>query len=1161
MTRAFRAAAAAFALAAPVACGDDDPVVPDPPRAASVEVVSGDGQAGFTGGALAEPVVVRVLGRDGNPFSGATVRFEPGDGHGSATPDSVVSAADGSASTSWTLGDAVGAQVLGATVPGGPRATLSATGLAPAGVMLAPSGASVPEGGVATLDIVVAPAPAAPIVVRYTLGADDNPETADADGDDYEHASSSVEIAAGDTGATIEIVTRDDDAIEPPREVFLLALDTPMAGSGYELGASASAAVTIEEGVCDRTPQVRDEIVRQAETDGCTGVGNEHLALILDLDLSMVVGRRQTGLAAAFSPCGGAVRDFAEIMGDFGSTRPAEAGRNPCEFGPEGKATGSRGPGHVQGAGEAIVALRDGDFAYLPGLETLSLAGNRLAELRAGVFSGLSTVRSLDLTHNELAELPGDVFSGLPNLELLSLFANRLATLPQGIFSGLSGLDSLAIGGNPLTELPDGVFSGLSDLDVLELTGTSLSRLPVAAFSDLSSLAELYLVGNRFSTLADRVFSGLSDLEVLRLDANHLATLPADVFSGLSGLSLLVLAQNPLGELPEGVFSELAQLDTLVLGLSPLTELPEGVFSGLSDLDFLYVVGTDLAALPANAFAGLSALEVLNLAGNQLATLPVGMLSDLSRLQVLNLAGNRLTALPAGMFAGLRPLKQLWLHGNPGAPFSLALEVERTDGDPLAPGPATLAVTIAEGAPFDMAVDLTSHGGSLSAGRVMLAAGSVRSTPFTATREAENQAAVYVSAGAPPPIPRGGAIRGIEIGTGDPIVLFVESSNRPPVIIRPIPPYVLGSGGRAAELTGTRYFRDPDGDVLVYTASSRDPAIAATVDDGRVTLAPRAEGTATFTLTATDPAGLAVRQTVPVTVTGTTGPESFDIQIALVDPGTESQNAALQRAAERWMAVLADTELPNVPIAEGGSVHCPESLLGPPPYRVAEVDDLMVLASIVEIDGPRGVLAAAGPCGIREGSLPYMGVLTMDAADLERLAESGNLDELALHEMGHVLGIGALWEVSGLLRNPSVPDSAGADTHFAGVLAVDAFDAAGGADYEGGKVPVENQAGGGSGDAHWRESVLDTELMTPFHNTGVANPFSAITIQSLADLGYTVDTDHAEPFQLPGTTAALRARPGRVIDLSGDVYRGPVVVVDENGRVVRLIRNQPRPRR
>ena len=97
-------------------------------------------------------------------------------------------------------------------------------------------------------------------------------------------------------------------------------------------------------------------------------------------------------------------------------------------------------------------------------------------------------------------------------------------------------------------------------------------------------------------------------------------------------------------------------------------------------------------------------------------------------------------------------------------------------------------------------------------------------------------------------------------------------------------------------------------------------------------------------------------------------------------------------------------------------MDCPEALLGPPPYRVAEVDDLMVLASIVEIDGPRGVLAAAGPCGIREGSLPYMGVLTMDAADLERLAETGNLDELALHEMGHVLGIGALWEVAGLLR-------------------------------------------------------------------------------------------------------------------------------------------------
>ena len=64
-------------------------------------------------------------------------------------------------------------------------------------------------------------------------------------------------------------------------------------------------------------------------------------------------------------------------------------------------------------------------------------------------------------------------------------------------------------------------------------------------------------------------------------------------------------------------------------------------------------------------------------------------------------------------------------------------------------------------------------------------------------------------------------------------------------------------------------------------------------------------------------------------------------------------------------------------------------------------------------------------------------------------------------------------------------------------------------------VPVENTGEEGTRDSHWRETVFVNELMTGFvGNAG--NPLSALTIASLADMGYTVNLAAAEPYTLPG---------------------------------------------
>ena len=142
--------------------------------------------------------------------------------------------------------------------------------------------------------------------------------------------------------------------------------------------------------------------------------------------------------------------------------------------------------------------------------------------------------------------------------------------------------------------------------------------------------------------------------------------------------------------------------------------------------------------------------------------------------------------------------------------------------------------------------------------------------------------------------------------------------------------------------------------------------------------------------------------------------------------------------------------------------------------------------------------------------------------------------------------------------NPSTPSNggvAGADTHFDGAAAIAAFNAAGGTAYTGGaKVPVENLLGEGSADSHWRESVLENELMTPELQSGTTNPLSAITIESLADLGYIVDSSGADSFT-PVFSAPVRVTVprGRILRLGNDTYLGPVNVVDHSGSVTRTI--------
>jgi Leishmanolysin len=278
----------------------------------------------------------------------------------------------------------------------------------------------------------------------------------------------------------------------------------------------------------------------------------------------------------------------------------------------------------------------------------------------------------------------------------------------------------------------------------------------------------------------------------------------------------------------------------------------------------------------------------------------------------------------------------------------------------------------------------------------------------------------------------------------------------------------------------------------------------------------------------------------PVRFVATTTPNGgFDIVVRFLSEPTSEEALAFAQAEVRWERVITGD-------LQDGSVNVAAGACGTGTPALNEVvDDVLILANFRNIDGPGHVLAQAGPCLIRDanndnhfevGDLPGVGVMTFDNDDLDFVEQNDVLGAVILHEMGHVLGIGSLWDAMGLLAEPSLGDST-ADPHFTGAKALAAFNAAGGVGYPRAKVPVENTNGPGTADSHWRESVFDTELMTGFIDLGT-NPLSAVTAASLADQGYQVDQTKVDSYRLPGSLRAEARGPS--VALPGDVLKLPI---------------------
>lgn len=239
------------------------------------------------------------------------------------------------------------------------------------------------------------------------------------------------------------------------------------------------------------------------------------------------------------------------------------------------------------------------------------------------------------------------------------------------------------------------------------------------------------------------------------------------------------------------------------------------------------------------------------------------------------------------------------------------------------------------------------------------------------------------------------------------------------------------------------------------------------------------------------------------------------------DSLTLAEQQVFTIAADRWSEVITG-DLQDIP---GFALTEAQTTPGAP-GMVGTLDDVVIDAAKVAIDGPSGVLARAGAYYTRNGGpddfLPVYGIMEFDEAEFGPggfFEDQAAFAETILHEMGHVLGISrAFWIPLGLISGNPADTSVcsdvakGDDPRYEGAGGNDAWVNFYGADSP--RVPIANENGCGTADSHWREIYLQDELMTGFASS-TGEPLSRVTVGALEDLGYVVDYDAADDWSIP----------------------------------------------
>lgn len=289
----------------------------------------------------------------------------------------------------------------------------------------------------------------------------------------------------------------------------------------------------------------------------------------------------------------------------------------------------------------------------------------------------------------------------------------------------------------------------------------------------------------------------------------------------------------------------------------------------------------------------------------------------------------------------------------------------------------------------------------------------------------------------------------------------------------------------------------------VYTYTVDNPSVAQVSSRGIVTgVAP---GKATLTVSTSGRA-----TTVPISV-AQLGPGGFVIDLQFVGTVSQATQQAAQQAVQAWEQIISAPLIPYHIVTNANDCGT-----GIPAVNKTETS-LLVIVQEDSIDGPGKTVGLGGPCVLRDDApqLTALGTVTVDKADAAGLQQEGLLVATLTHEIGHILGLGTLWDPADTFFPNLATGIGGANPVFIGRKARIASAALGFTSDSSLGVPIENigTVGDGTRDGHWRASVFGHELMTGTLHSGL-NPISLVTIQALADFGYTVVPEAADDFNV-----------------------------------------------
>ncbi len=352
--------------------------------------------------------------------------------------------------------------------------------------------------------------------------------------------------------------------------------------------------------------------------------------------------------------------------------------------------------------------------------------------------------------------------------------------------------------------------------------------------------------------------------------------------------------------------------------------------------------------------------------------------------------------------------------------------------------------------------------------------------------------------------------------TGAPAVLVKDARGLPLIGVRV--QFVVTQGGGSVEQAAAITNEQGTATAVAWTLGSEPGPNEV---EARVGMVPPVRFSATGIAR-----GPAPPPPAPVPTTG-----AYQIAARYLVTASLRQQQAVSSAIGRWQNVIT-SDLQDIPVSAAAS----DCFAGQPALNEV-TDDILIFIEFVNIDGAGKTLGEAGPCYVRaDNRLPIVGHLRLDVADLQQMEANGALDDVVLHEIGHVLGIGTLWPDKNLIVG-----SGGADPGFTGASALSVYRALGG---PAPSVPVENTGAVGTRDGHWRESVFGNELMTGWIGRA-PNPLSELTIASLQDLGYGANPGAASAYALSGVSQLSGVR----LDLQGREHiRRPKWKIDRRGR-------------